>query len=209
MEETRIFLITYIAALAGFVAPGLVNISVGKICLVYGKKSGLYAALGASLAVMIQAVLAVLLARYIFDHPMVRNVLLRTGLVILVLLMIFFLVKALRGPHILPESEATSTKNSILKGMLVATLNIFPIPYFCAVAAAINVAGGASYNLLYIFMFCLAAAVGSFSVLYFYVVFFKRIENKMTSFTRYSNYFMALLMLILVVVTLVKIYYGD
>lgn len=204
MEETKIFLITYFAALLGVVPPGLVNMTVAKTCVEYGKKNGLYVAIGASIVVFFQALIAVLLVKYIFDNPFVRNVLLRAGLVIFLLLAIFFFVKARRDPHLETHSKKANA-NSILKGMVVAILNIFPIPFFVALAAALNVGGDISYNWTIIFTFIVAASLGTFTTLYFYVLSFIRIEDKSERFTKYSNYFMAILMLVLVIFTLIRI----
>lgn len=207
MEETKIFLITYFAALLGVVPPGLVNMSVAKTCLQRGKKNGMLMAVGASVVVLFQALIAVLLARYIFNNPYIRSILLRTGLVIFVLLAIYFLVMAQRKGKRVEVADTSGTK-SVLKGMMIAAINIFPIPYFCAIGAALNVGGRVEYHTFHIILFILAASLGTFSTLYFYVFFFAKIEEKAAYFTRYSNYFMAILMGILIIVTLFRIFYG-
>lgn len=207
MEETKLFLITYFAALLGVVPPGLVNMSVAKACLLRGKKNGLLMAAGASVVVLFQALIAILLAKYIFDNPYVRSMLLRTGLVIFILMGIYFLVMARRKRKRVEVADTSGTR-SMLKGMMVAAINIFPIPYFVAIGAALNVGGSVEYHTFDIILFILGASLGTFSTLYFYVFFFAKIEEKATYYTRYSNYFMALLMLVLIVVTLIRIFYG-
>ena len=206
MEETKIFLITYFAALLGVVPPGLVNMTVAKTCVEYGKKNGLYVALGASIIVFFQALVAILLAKYIFDNPFVRNILLRTGLVIFIFLMIYFYVKARSDSHLKTHSKKANS-NSIFKGMLVAVLNVFPIPFFVAIAAALNVGGAVNYHWSIMLVFVLAASLGTFTTLYFYVFSFWKIEDKTINITKYSNYFMAALMMVLVIITLIRIFY--
>lgn len=207
MEETKLFFITYFAALVGVIPPGLVNMTVAKTSMEKGKKNGIYVALGASIVVLFQALLAVILAKYIFDNPFVRNILLRAGLVIFILLTIYFFVKAGRDPHIETHSKKANT-NSIFKGMFVAVLNIFPIPYFVALGAALNVGGDMSYNWALMATFVFAASSGTFTTLYFYVVSFIKIEDKSEMIAKYSNYFMAFLMLALVIITLIRIFYS-
>ena len=207
MEETKLFLVTYFAALLGVVPPGLVNMSVAKTCVQKGKKSGMYFATGAASVVMIQAFIAILLAKYIFNNPYVHNILLRTGLVIFILMAVYFFVMAQRKRRKVEVTDTTGTQ-SILKGMAVSALNIFPIPYFCAIGAALNVSGKIDYHNIQIILFMIAASLGTFSTLYFYVIFFIRIEEKAAYFSKYSNYFMAILMLVLVVITLLRIFYG-
>lgn len=206
MEETKLFLITYFAALIGVVPPGLVNMTVAKTCVESGKRNGMYVAIGATIVVFFQALIAVLLARYIFNNPFVKNILLRAGLVIFILLTVYFFVKARRDPHIETSSKKANS-NQIFKGMLVAVLNIFPIPYFVALGAALNVGGDLSNDWTLMISFVLAATMGTFTTLYFYVLSFIQIEDKTAIFTRYSNYFMAFLMLLLVIITLIRIFY--
>lgn len=206
MEEIKLFLITYFAALVGVIPPGLVNMTVAKTCIEQGKRNGLYVAVGASIVVLFQALIAVLLAKYIFDNPFVRNILLRAGLVIFVLLTVYFFVKAGRDPHIETQSRKANS-STIFKGMLVAVLNVFPIPYFVALGAALNVGGDMSYDWSLMIVFVVAASTGTFTTLYFYVISFIKIEDNSEVFTKYSNYFMAFLMLALVIITLIRIFY--
>lgn len=172
----------------------------------HGKKHGLYVAVGASVVVFIQALIAVVLAKYIFDNPFVRNIILRAGLVIFILLTIYFYVKARRDPHIATEARKIGA-NSVFKGMIVAALNIFPVPYFVALAAAVNVGADVSYGWTSIAIFVLAASSGTFTTFYLYVLSFIRIEDKSEIISRYSNYFMAALMLVLVIITFIRIAY--
>ena len=208
MEITKLFLITYLAALAGVIPPGLINMSVAKTCVQHGRKNGFLVAIGASTVVLFQALIAVLLARYIFGNPFVQNMLLRTGLVIFLIMAVYFFVQAKKSK--VKEVKISSKRGwrSFGKGVGVSVLNILPIPYFCALGAGLNVSGKVSYDTLAITLFILAAAMGTFTTLYFYVIFFARIEKRSESFAKYSNYFMAGLMVILMIITLIRsIYY--
>ncbi len=209
METTRLFFITYFAALAGVIPPGLINMSVAKTCVQHGKKNGLFVAIGASLVVAFQALVAILLARYIFGNPFVRNMLLRTGLVIFLIMAVFFFVKAKRSRVKKVKISKHAGIRSLGKGMMVSVLNVLPIPYFCALGAALNVSGKVEYDVMAISLFIAAAVLGTFTALYLYVIFFVRIENKSASFAKYSNYFMAALMLVLVIITLIRTIYFE
>lgn len=209
METTKLFLITYFAALAGVIPPGLINMSVAKTCLERGRNNGLLVALGASLVVIIQALIAVMLARYIFGNPYVQNMLLRTGLVIFLIMAVFFFVKAKKSQ--VPKVKLSKNRGlkSLGKGMMISALNILPIPYFCALGAALNVSGKVEYDVMDITFFVLAAGAGTCTALYFYVIFFDKIQKRATSFTKYSNYFMAGLMIILMLITLIRTVYFE
>ena len=208
MEETKLFLITYFAALLGVIPPGLVNMSVAKTCVQRGKRNGMYFAVGASIVVFFQALVAILLAKYIFNNPYVHSILLRAALVIFILMAVYFFVMAQRKGKSVEVSDTQGIR-SVLRGMMVAVLNIFPIPYFVAIGAALNVGGNVEYDIFQIILFMAAAALGTFSTLYLYVLFFIRIEEKAAFFARYSNYFMTILMLVLVIITLIRILYSQ
>lgn len=183
--------------------------SVVKTCLEYGKKNGILVALGASVVVIFQAVIAILLAKYIFGNPFVRIVLLRTGLVIFLIMAIFFFIKARKSKSQVTRIPKHPGRRSFGKGVMLSILNILPIPFFCALGAGLNVSGKVEYDLLAITIFALAAASGTFTVFYGYVLGFQRIEKKSTSFAKYSNYFMGFLMLVLVLITMVRILYFE
>lgn len=165
----------------------------------------MYVALGATSVVFFQALIAILLAKYIFDNPFIHNILLRTGLVILVLMLVYFLIMAKRKKKKI-EVDHQGFSRSFFKGMGISAINVFPIPYFVAVGTALNVNGDVSYHLFHIFTFSIAAAFGTFTSLYFYIISFIKIEDKSEYISKYSNYFMALLMLILIILTLIRIY---
>ncbi|WP_025743889.1 LysE family translocator [Aquimarina pacifica] len=208
METTKLFLVTFFASLIGVIPPGLVNMTVAKTCLERGKKNGILVAIGASVVVILQAMIAILLAKYIFFNPFVKNILLRTGAVIFMFMAIYFFVKAKQGKKAIKTyKNKHAKKRSFFKGMMMSALNVLPVPYFCAVAAAMSVSGKIEYDAYRIIVFSLAAGTGTFVTLYFYVFSFLKIEKKTASITKYSNYFMGVLMLILVIITLVRIIY--
>ncbi|HSJ11959.1 MAG TPA: hypothetical protein VK916_04705, partial [Gillisia sp.] len=63
------------------------------------------------------------------------------------------------------------------------------------------------YDWTLIITFILAASLGTFTTLYFYVLSFLKIEHKTEIFSKYSNYFMAALMFVLVIITIIRIFY--
>jgi len=206
LETTKLFLVTFFASLVGVIPPGLINMTVAKTCLERGKKNGILVAIGASSIVFVQALFAILLAKYIFFNPYVKNMLLRTGAVIFFLMAIYFFVKAKQRRTKMKVYKHAGSR-SFFKGVMMSLVNVLPIPYFCTIAAAMSVSGKIEYDALRIFIFGIAAGAGTFVTLYFYVLSFLKIEKKTASITKYSNYFMGILMLILVMLTVARIIY--
>jgi threonine/homoserine/homoserine lactone efflux protein len=206
LETAKLFLVTFFASLVGVIPPGLVNMTVARTCLERGKNNGILVAIGASIVVIFQALIAILLAKYIFFNPYVKNILLRTGAVIFFFMAIYFFAKAKQKSTKIKVYRNNDTR-SFFKGVMMSAINVLPIPYFCAIAAGMSVSGKIEYDTLRITAFIIAAGAGTFVTLYFYVFSFLKIEKKTASIAKYSNYFMGILMLILVVITLARIIY--
>jgi len=206
LETTKLILVIFFASLVGVIPPGLVNMTVARTCLEKGKKNGILAAVGASVVVLLQALIAIVLAKYIFFNPFIKNILLRAGAIIFLLLAIYFFIKATQQKTTFKVNRNTETR-SFFKGAVVSFINILPIPYFCTIAAAMSVGGTMEYDALRIILFGIAAGLGTFVTLYVYVFSFLKIEKKMQSITKYTNYFMSVLMVILGIITVARIIY--
>lgn len=204
MEDLQIYIYTYLAAFIGVVPPGLVNMSVAKTCIEKGRRNGVLMASGASVVVFIQALIAILIAKYIFSNPYVKSMFLKTGIAILILMFIYFLLLANRKKTQQKIKKRTGTK-SFFKGILVSALNIFPIPYFVLIASLLSNNFKTAFTLFDDVFFALSAALGTLTTLYLYVIFIMKIDGKTELFKKYSNYFMAILMLILIVVTSIRL----
>lgn len=205
MEYFQIYVLTYLAAFIGVVPPGLVNMSVAKTCLERGRRNGSLMALGASSVVLFQALLAVLISKYIFSHPYVKSVFLKTGIAILILMFIYFLLSANRKKNQQNIKKRTGTK-SFFTGILVSSLNIFPIPYFVLISTLLSNNFEIKFSIMNDIFFAISAALGTLTTLYLYVIFIMKIDGKTELFKRYSNYFMAALMLVLIIITIARLY---
>lgn len=205
MEIAKFIAFTYFAAFAGVIPPGLVNMTVAKTCVEKGKRNGIILSVGACIVNFMHAFIAILMAKYIFDHPSIRGILLKTGLVVFIGLAIYFFIAA-RKKNSAPEPSKKDKRKSFMKGIVVANLNIFPIPYFVFISSELSTNASHTFDWLHIFLFALAASLGTFSVLYAYVVSFAKITKHTESFSKYANYFMSALMLVLVIITIFRIY---
>jgi threonine/homoserine/homoserine lactone efflux protein len=179
--------------------------SVAKTCLERGRRNGSLMALGASSVVLFQALLAVLISKYIFSHPYVKSVFLKTGIAILILMFIYFLLSANRKKNQQNIKKRTGTK-SFFTGILVSSLNIFPIPYFVLISTLLSNNFEIKFSIMNDIFFAISAALGTLTTLYLYVIFIMKIDGKTELFKRYSNYFMAALMLVLIIITIARLY---
>ncbi|NAS31330.1 LysE family transporter [Flavobacteriaceae bacterium R38] len=210
MEHTSLlFFTTFSAAFMGVVIPGLINMTAAKISAKKGKLEAVLFAVGSSLIVVLQAYIAVLISKYLYNNPVIIDTLLRIALIVFTVFAIYFFIIARKNKKKEIKEVEVKKTNSFFKGIFLASLNVLPIPYFSGLNAAWNVSGWIKFEPLDILTFILAAGLGNFSTLYIYIVYFNRLETRTNRFSKYSDYILSLLMLILVIITLIRIFYGN
>lgn len=208
MEHLLIlFFATFSAAFMATVPPGLLNMNAAKISVEKGKTNGIIFSLGVSTMIIIQAYISVLISKFLFNNPEVIDLLLKIALLVFAFFAIYFFVKA-KSKKIEPSKIVkVSKKNSFFKGILLAAVNLLTIPYYSGLNAMWNASGWIKFQFRDIATFILAAGCGTFTVLYLYTVYFNKLETKTNRFSKNSNYILSVLMLLLLVITLIRIFY--
>src|SRR5690606_9905258 len=120
---------------------------------------------------------------------------------------IYFFIVAKRQKKIPHKKVNLSKKNSFLKGLLLAALNLLTLPYYSGLNAMWNEAGWIKFEAQDITTFVVAAGAGTFSVLYLYTFYFDELEAKTDHCSKNSNYILSALMLLLLTITLIRIFY--
>ena len=192
---------------AGVVLPGLLNMTAAKLSLKEGRQRAVIFALGAALVVFFQTYIAVSFAKFLYGEPHIIYVLEEIGLVIFTVLTIYFLFIA-RGKKKKKAKDVGklgSRGGNFLLGALLSALNFFPIPYYVFISVSFSSYGYFTFDRLFIFLFVIGVMVGSFSIFYLYIVFFKRIENRTDFFMKNVNYFIGGVTGLISVITLIKI----
>ncbi len=202
-----LFFVTFSAAFMATVPPGLLNMNAAKTSVLKGKLNGIIFSLGVSTMIMMQAYVAVLISKFLFRNPHMIDWLLRIALAIFAIFAIYFYISAKREDSHQMKIVKKSKKNSFFKGMLLAALNLLTIPYYSGLNAMWNEAGWIKFMFWDIAIFILAAGSGTFSVLYLYTVYFNKLEDKTHRFSKNSNYILSALMLVLLVITMIRIFY--
>ena len=156
---------------------------------------------------MLQAYVGVLISKYLYRNPEVIVVLQKAALIVFAFFALFFFFKARKTLEEPLTLTTVRRRNSYFKGLLLASLNFLTIPYYSALNAMWNSSGWIQFAFWDIAIFILAAGCGSFSMLYLYTIYFNKLESRKNTFSRNSNYILSLLMVILLVITLMRIYY--
>lgn len=189
----------------GIALPGLINMTAAKISVRDGRSRALIFVAGALVIIFFQTYIAVAFAKLINSRPDLIYMLQEIGLVLFSLLTIYFLFIA-KKPKVKEEDTKVRTKvGRFFLGMLLSTLNFFPIPYFVFVSVTLANNGHIEFAPLSNFLFVMGVVLGSFSIFYLYIIFFKKIENKTAWIMQNMNYFLGSVTGLVAVVNLIKI----
>jgi threonine/homoserine/homoserine lactone efflux protein len=202
-----LFFVTYSAAFMATVPPGLLNMNAAKTSVEKGKNNGIIFSLGVSTMIMMQAYVAVLISKFLYKNPEIIDLLLKIAIGIFAFFAIYFFVSARRVRRKKMRMVKMSKKNSFFKGVLLAALNLLTIPYYSGLNVMWNASGWIKFEVWDIATFILAAGSGTFTVLYLYTFYFNKLEMKTNTFSRDSNYILSALMVILLIITVMRIFY--
>ncbi|MGB5378034.1 LysE family transporter [Muriicola sp.] len=204
-----LFFVTFSAAFMATVPPGLLNMNAAKTSVEKSKNNGIIFSLGVSTMIMMQAYIAVLISKYLFNNPEVIDLLMKIALGIFAFFAIYFFVVAKKIKPNKIHIVKMSKKNSFFKGMLLAALNLLTIPYYSGLNVMWNASGWIKFQIWDIATFILAAGSGTFTVLYLYTFYFNKLELKTKNFSKNSNYVLSVLMVILLIITVIRLFYRD
>ncbi len=193
----------------GVLLPGLLNMTAAKISLRDGRHRAIVFACGATVVVFIQAYVSITFAKLINRNPDIIDLLEETGFVIFSLLTIFFFFFTKAKPKVEEEAVKLRSKTgNFFLGMLLSSLNFFPIPYYVFISITFAKSGHFSFDNLYVFLFVLSATLGAFAVFYLYIVFFRKISDRADFFMKNSNYFIGTVTGFVAIISLIKIVRG-
>lgn len=199
------FVIGFFAAAIGIIPPGLINMTAAKVSLKDGRNEAIFFAIGATIIVFFQSFLALLFANFINSDPSIINSLQKIGLFIFIGLTIYFLWKAKKVNPLKVEITVRSKTNRFFYGMLLASLNLFPIPYYVFISITLATYGYFYFITSFIYAFVLGTVSGSFLVFYLYILYFKKRESKSSFLMNNGNYIFAILTGLVSIITLVKL----
>lgn len=205
MDITIIFFIGLILAFIGVIPPGLLNMTAAKISLKEGASRGIIFSIGVCVIVCVQTYIAAIFARYLSQHPDVVDVLKRVALIIFILITIYFLILARKQPKPAIEANTKSKHSRFFHGMLLSSLNVFPIPYQAYMTVTLASFGWLSFKQTNIMSYVAGSAMGTFMMLYVYIFFFDKIKDKAFTSQKNMNYIIGSITGLIAVVTLINI----
>ena len=192
-------------AIIGILPPGLINMTAAKVGLKEGRIRAFVFASGATLVILIQTFIALLFARFIDKNPQVVLLLREIGLLVFIVLTIYFFWTPKK---IIPNDKIVklnSKKSRFFYGMLLSSLNFFPIPFYVFVSVTL-----ASFNYFHfknqlIYLFVIGSGIGSYFAFYCYITFFKKLETKTSFILNNMNYIIGSITGLVSIITLFNV----
>jgi len=205
LNITIVFFLGLIIALIGVIPPGLLNMTAAKISLKEDSSRGILFSIGVCVVVCVQTYVAAIFAKYLQNHPDVIDILQRVAFVIFVLITIYFFMLSQKQPKPDIEANIRSKHHRFFHGMLLSSLNVFPIPYQAYMTITLAGFGWMTFETINIASYVAGAAMGTFIMLYVYIFFFDKIKDKAFTSQKNMNYIIGAITAVIAVFTLINI----
>ena len=196
------FIVGFLAAFVGLLAPSMLNMTAARTSIEKGKKAGIAFAAGAASVVFIQGFIAVTFARYLVAHPEVITKLKTAAVFVLFGLAIFFFIQARKKINLKGKQKKG---NNYLTGFGMSSLNMLAIPFYLAMATLAENKGWMTIEKPFSIIFVVGAVLGAFSLFAIYATFAEIIAKKAQFIAKNINYILSILFVVLALFTLIKL----
>jgi threonine/homoserine/homoserine lactone efflux protein len=210
MNVTLPILLGLSSAAIGTALPGLLNMTAAKVGMRDGRNRAIWFALGASLVVFFQTLIAVLFARFIDRRADINVLLQEIGFVIFLSLTIYFFWSGKKGiaKKKKEEIKMRSKSSRFFMGVLLSSLNFFPIPYYVFISVTLATYQYFYFDNYFIYAFSTGTAIASFLIFLAYISFFKKREHNNSFLAKNINYIIGSITGIVTFITLFKIVFN-
>lgn len=205
MDLTIVFFLAFFLTFIGAMPPGMLNMTAAKISLKEGHVRGIVFSFGVCVINLFQIYLAAIFSRYLSKHPEVISVLRFIGLIIFILITIYFFFVAKSDPKQQIDPKIKSKHSRFFQGAFLAIINVFPIPYHAYVTITLASFGWMSFENSNIITYVSGGIIGTFVPLYLYIFFFDKIKSKTFTSPRNMNRIIGGITGIISIITLINI----
>lgn len=177
-----------LTATLGIVPPGMINMTAARLGMDEGRQRALIFALGATIILIVQVLIAVVFARFLDRNPDVILMLREVGLVIFLAITAYFFWKGKSVPPDDAPPKLKSRRSRLFMGMLLSALNFFTIPFYVLVSISLASYKIFSFEKPFVYTFATGVALGTYFGFYCYIMFFKKMETKTGFLLTNMNY---------------------
>jgi threonine/homoserine/homoserine lactone efflux protein len=204
MTIVSLFCFGFLFAFVGSITPSMLNMTALKISLDKGRTAVNRYALGVSLVVIPQVIIAVILTKYIAENPTILEIIEKFGIVIFILLSYYFYRESKQDKIKVDGIKAKETK-PLLSGITLSLLNMFSIPFFSGTAITLDAFNLFSFDVIPVLFFILGSAIGTYYILLLYGKFANFIQKKTGKLTKDINIILAILTAFVAVLSIIKL----
>jgi len=198
------FFVGYIAAFVGLIPPGLLNMTAAKIGVKQGRKPAVIFSFGVLLVVCVQTLVGIFFARYLEGYTAVVDVLQKVALGIFLALTFYFFVLAKDSRREVPKGVKKSGANRFLYGLLLAAINLLPIPYWVYISMSFSAFGWFFFDPSLVLWAVIGSGSGTMSMLLLYIYFFRR-RLPIGSFGFNVNFLLGGITAVISLITIIRI----
>lgn len=198
------FLVGVCASIIGTILPGLLNGTIVKIAANEGRKKAYMFTAGVLLVIFFQTYLAVNFARLIENSKFISEIIQEVGLIIFSILTIYFLFLA-KKPKKVEVKKSNSSRKRFFYGMFLASINLFPIPFYVFVSITAGQYINFEFRNPYTSLISLGVVLGSSFVFMLYLNYFKNKSIDDNFVLKNINYFIGSITGVISVFTAFKI----
>ena len=184
--------------------PGLLNMYAAKISMSQGKKNAYIFVAGASLAILIQTLIALFFARFLDKNPEIITMLEKVALGVFISITIFFFFIAKNTSEKTVNEEVNSKTKLFFRGFFLSAINLLPVPYWVYISITFTSFKWFSFSHLSVFATVIGSTIGAFIVMVVYIWFFRPKENP-RKMNLNMNYLIGTVTAIISIFTLIKI----
>jgi len=206
MDLMTHFIIGFLVAFIGSIPPSMLNMTALKTRLNTNAKEAKKYILGVSTVVLLQTYIAVYLSKYVLENPKILEVISQLGIVIFLLLSMYFYKESNKEKQVV-STQKNFKKFFFITGLILSSLNMFAIPFYCGVVAFLDLFSCFRFDIASVVSFVVGTGVGTFSILFFYVKYAFKIQEKTGKITKNINLVLSILTALVALISMLKMAY--
>ncbi|CAL2103896.1 conserved membrane protein of unknown function [Tenacibaculum sp. 190130A14a] len=194
----------FVTSYIGYTPPSMLNITASKITIENNKKVARQFILGASVVVLVQVFLAILLASFLDEYPQLINWVKKIAVLIFAILSVVFLYKGFNTPK---ERASKTVKNGFLFGLSLSSINMFAIPFFAVAHSSFVMHGWAMSGITCTSVFGVGSVLGTFAILSNYMFLAQKLQDKLLAYSKYLTICIGIITGFVAIYSAVKLYF--
>ncbi|WP_299014960.1 glutamate dehydrogenase [uncultured Polaribacter sp.] len=206
MTSFLLFIFGFLFCFGGSITPSMLNMTALKISLEQGQNQVKKYALGISLVVIPQTIIAIFLTRLLSENPTILQTLEKSGIVIFIVLSFYFYRES-KKETTPTKANTNHYKSAFIVGITLSILNMFAIPFLCGTIIFLEEIGQFSRAIIPLLFFILGCPIGTYFILILYGKYAKIIQKKTGKLTKNINLILSFLTAFVAIFTLIKLFF--